>query len=277
MNISKSINISGYRNLEEIGRGGIAVAYRATQESLERDVVLKILDLANISNNESHVDRFLSEARIIASINHSNIITIYDMGISSNYLYIAMEYAQGGDLESSRKRLTRPVDILDIILKITNGLVVAHQHGIVHRDVKPANILFRDDDVPVLTDFGIAFQMDQCDEYDATDILIGSPVYMSPEQARGERVDERTDIYSLGCVLYEMLTGKKVYDADTLEMLIEQHQHYPVPSLPSELEDYQSLINKMMAKYRNDRFDNSLVLQTYLNDFVEKLKFSEDI
>lgn len=277
MNTYGTINISGYRILEEIGRGGIAVAYRATQESLERDVVLKILDLANILNHESHVDRFLAEARIIASINHSNIITIYDMGISSNYLYIAMEYAQGGDLESSRCRFTRPVDILNIILKITNGLVVAHQHGIVHRDVKPANILFRDDDVPVLTDFGVALQLDKYEEYDATEILIGSPVYMSPEQARGDRVDERTDIYSLGCVLYEILTGKKVYAADTLEKLIEQHQHHPVPSLPPELEDLQPLINKMMAKDRKDRFDNSLVLQTYLNDFFRKSGFNEDI
>lgn len=277
MNTYGTINISGYRILEKIGKGGIAVAYRATQESLERDVVLKILDLANILNHESRVDRFLSEARIIASINHSNIITIYDMGISDNYLFIAMEYAQGGDLESSRNRMTRPVEILDIILKITNGLVVAHQHGIVHRDVKPANILFRDDDVPVLTDFGIALQVDKSEEYAATEILIGSPVYMSPEQARGERVDERTDIYSLGCVLYEMLTGKRVYAADTLEMLIEQHQHYPVPSLPSELDDFQPLINKMMAKDRNDRFDNSLVLQTYLNDFIRKPGFNDDI
>lgn len=262
------MEIPGYIIQKEIGKGGMATVYLAIQESLGRPVVLKILDDVDADESQDLTERFMAEGRIIASLTHPYIITIYDIGIANNSLYISMEYVQGGDL---KQRLELPMsedEALEILAKVSSALNEAHKHGIVHRDVKPANILFRDSRTPLLTDFGIAKQVDTEHDLTSTGIFLGSPNYVSPEQADGVKIDGRTDIYSLGCIFYEMLTGQKPYTSTSVIDIVIQHKQAPVPQLPEDLAEYQPLLNGMMAKDRDKRIaDAETLVQA-----VEKLQ-----
>lgn len=252
------MEIPGYKIEKEIGKGGMATVYLAIQESLERSVVLKILDKVHQNAaSEEMTQRFVDEGRIVASLHHPNIVTIYDIGLSGDELYISMEYVQGGDLKKRMESHVSPKVALDIISKIGSALQSAHSRNVIHRDVKPANILFREDGTPLLTDFGIAKQTDFDKDLTSTGIFLGSPNYVSPEQADGKNVDGRSDIYSLGCIFYEMLTGYKPYHSDSVIDIVIQHKTSPVPTLPDKFEAYQPLLDKMMAKNLEERFANS--------------------
>ena len=256
------MDIQGFTIKREIGKGGMATVYLATQESLHRDVCLKLLD--DQMDNSDLGERFLAEGRILASLKHPNIITIYDIGIANDQLYISMEYVQGGDL---KQRLELPVsaeEALDYLSQVSSALGEAHKHGIVHRDVKPANILF-DNDTPILTDFGIAKEVDTEHDLTSTGIFLGSPNYVSPEQADGQKIDGRADIYSLGCIFYEMLTGSKPYISSSLIDIVIQHKQGPIPDLPEELSEFQPLLNRMMAKQRDERFSDADELITAID------------
>jgi len=262
------MEIPGYIIQREIGKGGMATVYLAIQESLNRPVVLKILDNVDADKSQDLTERFMAEGRIIASLTHPNIITIYDIGVANRMLYISMEYVQGGDL---KQRLELPIseeEALDILAKVSRALNEAHKHGIVHRDVKPANILFRDGHTPLLTDFGIAKQVDNESDLTSTGIFLGSPNYVSPEQADGMKIDGRADIYSLGCIFYEMLTGKKPYSSTSVIDIVIQHKQAPVPTLPDDLAEYQPLLDGMMAKKRDQRIHDAEALV----DRIEKLQ-----
>lgn len=250
----------------------MATVYLAIQESLNRPVVLKILNQVETDQSDDLIERFMAEGRIIASLSHPNIITIYDIGIANNALYISMEYVQGGDL---KQRMELPVaddEALDILAKVSSALNEAHKHGIVHRDVKPANILFRDPHTPLLTDFGIAKQVDTEKDLTSTGIFLGSPNYVSPEQADGVRIDGRADIYSLGCIFYEMLTGNKPYVSSSVIEIVIQHKMAPVPVLPDDLQEYQPLLNRMMAKNRNERIPDAETLVDEIRKLQKKHK-----
>ncbi|MBL1141967.1 MAG: serine/threonine protein kinase [Proteobacteria bacterium] len=266
------MEIPGYRIDKEIGKGGMATVYLAVQESLERSVVLKILDRVQRSASEEMTQRFVDEGRIVASLHHPNIVTIFDIGLAGEDLYISMEYVQGGDLKKRMESHVPAKVALDIISKIGSALDSAHAHNVIHRDVKPANILFRQDGTPLLTDFGIAKQTDFDKDLTSTGIFLGSPNYVSPEQADGKTVDGRSDIYSLGCILYEMLTGYKPYHSDSVIDIVIQHKTSPVPKLPEKFEIYQSLLNRMMAKNLDERFANA---QEMLKS-LEKLQALDD-
>jgi serine/threonine protein kinase len=265
------MEIQGYTIKREIGKGGMATVYLATQESLHRDVVLKIMDDVKMDNSDMG-ERFLAEGRIIASLKHPNIITIFDIGIANEQLYISMEYVQGGDLKQRLKLPVSPDETLDYLSKVTDALGEAHKHGIVHRDVKPANILFSDNDTPILTDFGIAKEVDTEHDLTSTGIFLGSPNYVSPEQADGQKIDGRADIYSLGCIFYEMLTGSKPYVSNSLIEIVIQHKQGPVPDLPEELSEFQPLLNRMMAKKRDERFADAGDLITAIESLQSKRK-----
>ncbi len=265
------MEIPGYRIQREIGRGGMAIAYLATQESLEREVVLKVLNILHSDTSENLIERFLAEGRIVATLNHPNIITIYDIGIADDALYISMEYVDGGDLKSRIVESIDPADALYYLSKIGSALEAAHRQGIVHRDIKPANILFKDDETLLLTDFGIAKQVNLDQDLTSTGMFIGSPNYVSPEQADGSEIDGRADIYSLGCMFYEMLTGKKPYRSNTVIDIVIQHKQSPIPELPKDLKKFQSLLNKMMAKDQNDRFENAAIMNGYIENLMNKL------
>ncbi|MFB3089803.1 MAG: serine/threonine protein kinase, partial [Gammaproteobacteria bacterium] len=272
------MEIPGYKIQHRVGQGGMAAVYLATQESLDRSVVLKILDVNGPLASETLIERFLFEGRIVATLNHPCIITIYDIGIANDSLYISMEYIEGGDLKTRLERSITPDDTLDYIAKIGSGLDAAHKMGVVHRDIKPGNIMFRDPDTPLITDFGIAKQTDAIDnDLTATGLFLGSPNYVSPEQADGIKIDGRADIYSLGCMFYEMLTGKKPYDAATVFDVIIQHKQAPVPVFEEGLEEFQPLLNKMMAKNRDQRFEDAATMMESINKLQRKRKSSPTI
>jgi serine/threonine protein kinase len=246
-----TLKIPGYRILRPIAEGGMASVYLAVQESLDRRVVLK---LPKKFNDVFQSARFVNEGRIIASLNHHNIITIYDIGVAGERHYFTMEYLQGGNLEERIIKGMSPGEALDLVEAIGGCLAYVHRKDIIHRDIKPANILFRRDGTPVLTDFGVAKQTEADSRLTKDGTALGSPYYISPEQAECKPLDGRADIYSLGIIFYEMLTGKKPYTGNSDIQIIIAHLSEPIPSLPDEHSQYQELIDRMIAKNPEERF-----------------------
>ncbi len=237
----------------------MATAYLAVQESLGRDVCLKTMPTSK-GDNTSFLERFMNEGRIIAALQHPHIITIHDIGATGDLVWISMEYVNGGDLKNRIELGMNPLEALELLAKIGSALDFAHKRGIIHRDVKPQNILFRRDGTPLLSDFGIAKEVQIDTELTSTGTILGSPYYMSPEQAEGMQVDGRTDIYSLGVLFYEMLTSERPYPGDTAIKVIMQHIQSPVPELPEDLQQYQPLLNKIMCKEPNERMPTAAAL-----------------
>jgi serine/threonine protein kinase len=256
-----TLKIPGYRILRPIAEGGMASVYLAVQESLNRYVVLK---LPKKFNDIFQSARFVNEGRIIASLNHHNIITIYDIGVAGERHYFTMEYLQGGNLEDRIIRGMTPDEALDLVEAIGGCLEYVHRKDIIHRDIKPANILFRRDGTPVLTDFGVAKQTEADSRLTKDGIALGSPYYISPEQAECKPLDGRADIYSLGIILYEMLTGKKPYTGNSDIQILIAHLSDPIPSLPGELSQYQDLIDRMIAKNPDERFATAREMVQYI-------------
>jgi len=258
-----TLNIPGYRILRPIADGGMASVYLAVQESLNRPVVLK---LPKKFNDIYQSARFVNEGRIIASLHHRNIITIYDVGVSGERHFFTMEYLQGGNLEDRITRGMSTDEALDLVEVIGTCLEYVHRKEIIHRDIKPANILFRRDGTPVLTDFGVAKQIESDSRLTRDGTALGSPYYISPEQAECKPLDGRADIYSLGIILYEMLTGKKPFTGSSDIQIMIAHLTDPVPSLPDELGAYQELIDRMIAKDPDERFDSAGEMVEYIRE-----------
>ncbi|NIR27777.1 MAG: serine/threonine protein kinase [Gammaproteobacteria bacterium] len=253
------MKIPGYRIKRLIGKGGMASVYLATQQSLNRPVALKVLH-PSAADTPEFSKRFVREGRLIASLRHSNIITIHDIDVVDGLHYISMEYVDGGDLKRRISRGVAPDAALSIVETIGSCLHFAHKAGVVHRDVSPANILFRKDGTPLLTDFGIAKAQRTRSDLTTTGKVLGTPAYLSPERAKGQRVDGRADIYGLGVILYEMLVGENPFrgesDVDTILNQVES----PIPKLPRELADLQPLLDRMLAKRPKDRFRDASAL-----------------
>jgi serine/threonine-protein kinase PpkA len=245
------MQIPGYRIERLIAEGGMASVYLAVQQSLGRHVALKVL---RKFDNAEQAKRFMEEGRIIAAINHRSVITIHDFGVVEDRPYLAMEYLEGGSLEQRIRQGMSVEEALDLVEKIADCLDAVHSRGVVHRDVKPENILFHKDGTPILTDFGIAKQLAYDAKLTLDDTALGSPFYLSPEQAETKAVDGRTDIYGLGIIFYEMLMGRRPYGADSYIQTILAHITDPIPTLPQELRKYQSLLDSMLAKHPGDRF-----------------------
>ena len=252
---SVDINIPGYRIIKPIGEGGMASVFLATQLSLDREVALKVMSPVLASNSE-FASRFLIEGKITAKLQHPNLVTVYDIGTHNGVYYLAAEYIPAGTLkERIGEGGLSVAEILDIASDIAMGLDFAHQKGFVHRDVKPGNVLFRNDGRVVLADFGIAKAMDGSNSSTVAGASIGTPDYMSPEQARGEPVDGRSDLYSLGTVLYEMLVGHPPYQASDPFTVALMHVTQPVPVLPEEFAWLQPLVSGLMAKQPAERYN----------------------
>lgn len=235
----------------------MAAVYLAIQESLGRQVALKVMKSARF-NDENFTDRFLKEGRIIAQFQHPQIITVYDFGSHDPYYYFSMELLLEGTLAQKIEQGLSLERALEIIKLIAIALAYAHGRGVIHRDIKPQNILFRQDGTPVLSDFGIAKMVDADDtQLTAPGLAIGSPVYMSPEQITGKKLDNRSDLYSLGIVFYEMLTRQPPYRADDVISIAMMHCTQPIPELPSGFGQLQPMLRKLLAKDPADRFANA--------------------
>jgi len=260
------IEIPNYTIDSELGRGGMATVYLAVQDMLSRNVALKVM-LPDMARDESFRKSFLSEGKIIANLEHPNIVRIHDFGvIDDSILFMAMEHLANGTL---RQKLDKGklsyADSLRILEQTSSGLDYAHTKGYIHRDIKPGNILFREDDTAVITDFGIAKLQDTSGELTRMGYTMGTVQYMSPEQAVTTDLDHRSDIYSLGLVLYEMLTGQKAFKAESTIQAIHQHTTVAPPELPAEYSFLQPTIDKVLAKEPNDRYQT-------VGEFVEAVR-----
>ncbi len=263
----RMLEIPGYRLHKRLGKGGMAEVYLATQLSLDREVAVKVLLR---TEDAAFTERFIQEGHIVASLRHPAIITIHDIGqIADGRHYLAMEYIGGGDLAQHRGIVFSPSRALDIIRQLAGGLAVVHDGGLVHRDVKPANILFRDDGSVVLTDFGVAKAVELDNELTHFGIAVGSPAYSSPEQAQCQPLDARSDIYSLGVILAEMLTGTNPYRASSYPQTVLNHLQMPLPQLPPALAPYQPLLDRMLAKQPDERFGNCRELLAAIDTLTE--------
>jgi len=249
-----------YRIVEQIGSGGMATVFKAFQPALDRYVAVKVLP-AQHALTPGFSERFTREAKAVAQLNHPNILPIYDFGQEGDLSYIVMKYVPAGTLKD---RLGQPLNLqeaLRLIEQIAGALDHAHGRGILHRDVKPSNVLLDEGDWVLLTDFGLARMIAGETHLTATGVGIGTPAYMSPEQGKGEKVDQRTDIYSLGVILYEMATGRVPYEAETPLAVVLKHVQGDL-SLPRSInpdipETVEQVILKAMAKQPEDRYDSA--------------------
>jgi len=253
------MRIPGYTIIRELGSGGMATVYLARQDRLGRQVALKVMNPRAVTGDD-FASRFTKEGRIIAHLQHPQIVTIYDFDISEGLHYFSMEYLPNGTLSDQIARGISTEQAIEITRGIAQALSVAHDHGVIHRDIKPQNILFRSDGTPVLTDFGIARAAGagaEATQLTNVGMIIGSPRYMSPEQSMSRPIDARSDLYSLGVVLYEMLTKELPYEADDVISLAMKHCSAPIPVLPESLRVYQPIVERLLAKNPEDRFGST--------------------
>ena len=252
----------------------MSTVYLAIQESLDRDVALKIMAPA-LAADADFCKRFLKEGRIIAKLVHPNIVTVYDIGAYEPYYYMALEYAGKGNLtQYIQSGLT--VDQSLIILKqIASALGYAHSRGFIHRDVKPGNILFRTNNTPLLSDFGIAKALSSGTQLTMIGLAVGTPQYMSPEQLMAKPVSAQSDFYSLGVVFYEMLTGDRPFEGEDSFSIALKHINKPIPDLPEQYTEFQPFLNKLLAKDPADRFLDSEQLIYAIEEIQARNTFSK--
>ncbi len=270
--MTSSLTIPGYKIKKELGSGGMAKVYLALDSKLDRPVAVKILS-PTFAENSRVTKRFIREAKIAAQLQHSNIVAIYDVGKHQGIYYFAMEYLT----ESLKDRLkyspsVKPREALAVIKEVAKALAYAHKKGFVHRDIKPDNIMFRKDGAVVLVDFGIVKAVNETTQLTRTGVSVGTPQYMSPEQIDAKKIDGRADIYSLGIVLFESLTGRVPYSAQDVVTLAMKHTNDPVPQLPAKLKDFQPLMEKMLAKNPHERVRNAEGLIRLIDALDFKIK-----
>ncbi|MCX6067188.1 MAG: protein kinase [Chloroflexi bacterium] len=267
--------IGKYRVLEALGRGGMAQVYRAYHPQLDRHVALKVLR-SDLVEDQEFLARFQREARAVAALRHHNIVQVFDFDAQDDVYYMVMELLEGDSLRArlnkyrvAGQRMPLP-EILRILQDVLHGLGYAHSQGLIHRDIKPANIMLTSRDEAVLTDFGIA-QIVGGAQYTASGALMGTLSYMAPEQGLRGQCDQRSDLYSLGIVLYEMLTGYTPFDADTPLAILMKHLNDPLP-LPRQIdpalpEALEQIVIKVLAKEPADRYQNA----EELSDALEQI------
>lgn len=255
------VTILGHRCVRELAIGGTSMVYLAESERAGDMVVLKVLrDSPNAGDENTQFSRFLQEYELISKIRHPNVVRIFDLGIADDHAYLAMEYFARGDLRSLIARGLDGPEALGYLAQMAAALQVVHAVGVLHRDLKPGNIMLRTDGSVALIDFGLAKHVRIDAEITATGEIFGTPYYMSPEQGHGQSLDERSDLYSLGVIFYEMLMHQKPYVAQSPMAVIYMHANAPIPLLPGDLRTYQPLLNALLAKDPVHRFTSASAL-----------------
>jgi serine/threonine-protein kinase PpkA len=255
-NADPLIQLQGYRLIKKLGEGGMSRVFLAEHSATSAQHVLKLIPITDNDGGDI-LQRFISEYALVSQISHPNVAKIYAQGFSASHAYIAMEYFPGGDL---RKLVSDNMSIdvaLAVLMQVAGALGAIHDKGIVHRDLKPDNIMIRADGSLALADFGIAVQQGTSLNQTAHGEVFGTPAYIAPEQATGSNADHRADLYALGVMFFELLTGKKPYRASNTQALIYQHMNLPIPDLPEAYVSLQPLVNKMMAKDPADRVQSA--------------------
>jgi serine/threonine protein kinase len=276
--------IGGRYQIEKLlGQGGMSAVYQAIDPNLKRVVAIKLIH-PHLSVDPSFVDRFKTEAAVIASLRHPNIVQVHDFNNEGETYYMVMEYLAGETLQGKLKRLNAAgrhmdfTEVLKIAIQITDAAGYAHNHNLIHRDIKPANIMLDINNQAILMDFGIV-KIVGGEYHTATGATIGTAMYMSPEQIRGERVDERSDIYSLGVMLYEMLSGQPPYKADSAMTLMMMVLNDPLPNLREHRNDVpeyiQSVVEKALEKDKKDRYQMASEFLTSLERVQQMLTIPE--
>ena len=260
------IEINGYHVIRKVGSGGMSTVYLVTRIEDQQQLVMKILDSKLCEDNE-FLMRFIQEYGMISKIESRHIVKIYDQGFTDRHVYIAMEYFANGDLRARIRSGITPEQAMELLGQVAAALQAIHEYGIVHRDLKPENIMFRADDSLAIVDFGIAKMISDVNSLTQTGHILGTPYYLSPEQAKGETLDGRSDLYSAGVMLFEMLAKRRPFTAATPIALVNKHINDPIPRLPAGLEHYQKLIDILMAKSPSARFASAKQMQEYLVSF----------
>jgi len=262
-----------YRIVERLGRGGMAAVYKAYQPSLDRYVAIKVLP-AHLADEPGFAERFRREARAVAKLEHPHILPVHDYGQEGERTYIAMRYVEGGTLKDL---LGKPLElslIVDLVGQIAEALDYAHEHSIIHRDVKPSNVLLDRGNWALLTDFGVARMVEATQQLTGMGVGVGTPAYMSPEQGQGKKVDRRSDVYSLGVVLYEMLTGRVPFEAETPLAVVWKHVNEPLPlprSINPEIpEAVERVVLKAMAKAPQERHQTAREFAMVLREEIHE-------
>jgi serine/threonine-protein kinase PpkA len=259
---SQPQRFKGYQIIRKLGEGGMSDVFLAYSAAKKSEVALKVLRTALQSDAEM-LRRFIQEYAVLANIRHQHIAEIYDQGFTDEYAFIAMEYLSGGSFKDEVAKLHKTLSVaalhhrvIDLLRQIVSALSTIHTLGMVYRDLKPDNLMFRADGALVLVDFGIVKNIrEESDALVRTKLgqIIGTPYYVSPEQAAGKEVTHRSDFYSLGVILYELLTGARPYTGDSLGELLAQHIHGKTPLLPVDHVKFQPFLNRMMAKIPEER------------------------
>ena len=254
-----SITTAGsFELLELLGEGGVGQVYSARDPVLGRQVAIKMLR-HELSSDSEFRDRFYGEAQRLGDLNHPNITTLYGLHFAGDEPFMVMELVRGCTLKALRERTRRlpPRECLAVLAQTLAGLAYAHRAGVIHRDIKPSNLMITDGGIVKIKDFGIARVRGSTHMMRAGQALL-TPLYASPEQIKGEEVDERSDLYSLGIILYEMLTGGKPYRAENPMAVIYKHRKDPLPQLAEGLQGLQPLLEGLLAKRPEDRFGSAL-------------------
>ena len=266
--MSENVTIPGYTIERKLDQGGMATVYFGHFDIDKNKVAIKVMS-PYLAADPSFCERFLRECYLTKQLTHPNILSISAYGETQGVYYMVMEYLPGGTLADRIKNKSLTAEqSLEILAQVTKALSYAHSKQIIHRDVKPSNVMFRSENDAVLTDFGISKAIISATEITIEAKAIGSPTYMSPEQTISKNIDTRTDIYSLGIMFYEMLAGTVPYDADNPVAIAVMHQKEPIPRLPATLAQYQPLLDRMMAKSADDRFQTAEELLISINEFL---------
>jgi len=255
----------GRRVIAKLYAGDLSSVYLAESEDGGERIALKVLRHVPDVGGGRLFDRFLQEYEVIAGVRHANVVRIFDLGVADDHAYIAMEYLAAGSLGERLQKALAPETAAEYLRQIAGALAAIHEAGILHRDLKPANIMFRSDGSLALIDFGLAKQMRLHAAITGTGQIFGTPYYMSPEQGHAEPTDERSDLYSLGCILYEMLTGDRPFTSTSPMGVIYKHAHAPRPRLSRALTHFQPVLDRLLAVDRFERYQSARELLSALD------------